>query len=676
MLRIIYNFKVGVKFLILGMVISASIGVLLYFLIKEKNAQIDFTRKELLGNQYFRPLRQLMEHLTAHRTLVLASNVIEDARTRDAIRDLGPSIDSDFQSLDSVNSKLQDELATTAEGLREKKRENLESKALLTSWQAIKAQYQNQRLTAGTQEEAKLILAVKELIVHIGDTSNLILDPDLDTYYTMSVTLIRLPEYWYLTTELLDFAIALSQKKEISADEKTRLVVLSGLVRSQMDIIKGEQERAFGETANLSASKTLEPQVRPALTSFVADSTDLLKVIDEKMANSGEVKISSNDLLARGNRALASSYTLWDRAIDQLDDMLKTRVSKLRMNLYSVLGVAFLFILITIVLSLVMTRQIVSQLALAVSVANRLSEGDMTVSLDAASKDEIGQMLLALKNMVGRLSTTISQIRSSAESMASASEEVSATAQSLSQGSSEQAASVEETSSSLEQMNASIQQNAENARTTNEIANQSSRESEEGGKAVAETVAAMKQIAEKIGIIEEIAYQTNLLALNAAIEAARAGEHGKGFAVVASEVRKLAKRSQTAAQEIGALAGSSVQVAVKAGSLLHEILPSVRRTADLVQEITAASEEQTMNVSQMNSAVQQLDKLAQQNASVSEELAATSEEMSGQAQQLQHLVEFFKVGGEPATPVPRKPLPPRRRDTPPPATQDDDFEKF
>jgi methyl-accepting chemotaxis protein len=240
------------------------------------------------------------------------------------------------------------------------------------------------------------------------------------------------------------------------------------------------------------------------------------------------------------------------------------------------------------------------------------------------------------------LSGVIREVNRVVDSLSSASEEVSATAQSLSQASSEQAAGVEETSASIEQMTASIAQNTENAKVTDGMATKAAQEAAEGGTAVKETVAAMKQIAKKIGIIDDIAYQTNLLALNAAIEAARAGEHGKGFAVVAAEVRKLAERSQVAAQEIGEVATNSVELAERAGRLLDEMVPNIRKTSDLVQEITAASEEQSSGVGQINAAVSQLSQTTQQNASSSEELAATAEEMSGQAELLQQLMSLFK----------------------------------
>ncbi|MEW5770071.1 MAG: methyl-accepting chemotaxis protein [Pseudomonadota bacterium] len=290
------------------------------------------------------------------------------------------------------------------------------------------------------------------------------------------------------------------------------------------------------------------------------------------------------------------------------------------------------------------TRSITRPLGQAVGVANQLAEGDLNAKIEVSSRDETGMLLAAMQNMVARLSQIITDVRASADHLSSASEEVAATAQSLSQASSEQAASVEETSASVEQMSASINQNTENAKVTDTMASQAARQATEGGEAVGQTVSAMKQIAEKIGIIDTIAYQTNLLALNAAIEAARAGEHGKGFAVVAAEVRKLAERSQTAAQEIGEVAANSVQMAEKAGKLLDEMVPSINKTSDLVQEITAASEEQSSGVAQINTAMSQLNQITQQNASSSEELAATAEEMSGQAQQLQQAMSFFKLG--------------------------------
>jgi methyl-accepting chemotaxis protein len=298
------------------------------------------------------------------------------------------------------------------------------------------------------------------------------------------------------------------------------------------------------------------------------------------------------------------------------------------------------------VLAWLVIRSVLAQLggdpSYAREMVMRLADGDLTMQLEINPKDN-SSLLFAMKTMISKLSQVVGDVNGGAQALASASEEVSATAQSLSQAASEQAAGVEETSASIEQMTSSIAQNTENAKITDGMASKAAKDAADGGEAVNATVDAMKQIAKKIGIIDDIAAQTNLLALNAAIEAARAGEHGKGFAVVAAEVRKLAERSQVAAQEIGEVAGNSVELAEKAGRLLAEIVPNIRKTSDLVQEITAASTEQSSGVSQINSAVSQLNQTTQQNASSSEELAATSEEMSGQAEQLQQIMSFFKL---------------------------------
>ena len=313
--------------------------------------------------------------------------------------------------------------------------------------------------------------------------------------------------------------------------------------------------------------------------------------------------------------------------------------------MYSLLGGALVIGgLFALWITFSLTRQLGGEPGYAAEVMNRMAEGDLRVEVVTRSSDKTS-MLFALKNMSAKITQVVGEVRASAEALSSASEEVSATAQSMSQGASEQAASVEETSASVEQMTASITQNGENAKVTDGMAVQTARQAGEGGDAVEQTVAAMKGIAKKIGIIDDIAYQTNLLALNAAIEAARAGEHGKGFAVVAGEVRKLAERSQVAAQEIGELAGSSVAVAEKAGKLLVEIVPAIQKTSELVQEIAAASQEQSSSVGQINTSMTQLNQITQQNASSSEELAATAEEMSSQAESLQQQMSFFKIEG-------------------------------
>jgi len=273
-----------------------------------------------------------------------------------------------------------------------------------------------------------------------------------------------------------------------------------------------------------------------------------------------------------------------------------------------------------------------------------LATGDLTQRITRPMDGAFDRVKQDANTSFDKLTSIIEEVRGAADALTGAANQVSATAQSLSQAASEQAASVEQTTASIDVMSASINQNSDNAKVTDGMATKTTKEAVDGGSAVSQTVTAMKQIAAKIGIVDDIAYQTNLLALNAAIEAARAGEHGKGFAVVAAEVRKLAERSQEAAKEIGELAGNSVTTAERAGKLLDEIVPSIQKTSELVQEIAAASAEQSESVTQIGGAMGQLSQATQQNASASEELAATSEELSGQAEQLQQSVAFFNLG--------------------------------
>jgi methyl-accepting chemotaxis protein len=276
-------------------------------------------------------------------------------------------------------------------------------------------------------------------------------------------------------------------------------------------------------------------------------------------------------------------------------------------------------------------------------VMGALSNGDLTQKISSAYSGTFGQVKSDVNEMTQKLASLMHDVRIAADALTNASEQVNATAQSLSQSASEQASSVENTSDEVEQLTASVKQNAQSAKITDGIATKSAKEATEGGEAVDQTVVAMRKIAAKISIVDDIAYQTNMLALNAAIEAARAGEHGKGFAVVAAEVRKLAERSQIAAREIDELAAGSVSVSERAGGFLKEMIPSIYKTSTLVQEIAIASESQSSGLAHINSAMSQLSHATQQNASASEQLAATAEELSDQAEQLQSLIQFFKL---------------------------------
>lgn len=373
---------------------------------------------------------------------------------------------------------------------------------------------------------------------------------------------------------------------------------------------------------------------------YVTQTERMRKIASEKSSDFG---ISSKQWFdaqtGKINLLKTVENKLADDVIALADEIRSDAASKLVLSILIIL----LVLAITITSIILVARDIINPIKSLVGISEQLALGDLTASLNLDRKDELGQLQGSIDDMVNRLKRILEDITETSNHLVTAAQQVNMSAQSLSQGSSEQAASVEETVASLEQMNSSIEQTSENSKLTSDIAQQNSQQAHDSGAAVSETVSAMTNIAEKIMIIEDIAYKTNLLALNAAIEAARAGEHGKGFAVVADEVRKLAERSQQSAQEINELSSSSVKVAQRAGSMLEEIVPKIEKTNQLIQEISAASQEQASGVNQVNTAMVQLDKVAQSNAGSSEELAATAEEMAAQVDSLQQTMSFFKI---------------------------------
>ncbi|HIJ83517.1 MAG: chemotaxis protein [Magnetococcales bacterium] len=321
-------------------------------------------------------------------------------------------------------------------------------------------------------------------------------------------------------------------------------------------------------------------------------------------------------------------------------------------NTFTTIVIAIILaVLVSIAIAWYLSRDVLRQVGgeppVIAELTRRVSEGDLTVQLNTSG--EATGIFLAVKSMVENLRKVIGDVATAAEQVSTGSNQISDAAQGLSQGATEQAASIEETSSAMEEMSSNISQNTDNSMTTQTISEKAAKDAAEGGVAVGKAVQAMKEIASKIGIIEEIARQTNLLALNAAIEAARAGEHGKGFAVVAAEVRKLAERSQTAAGEISQLSTSSVSVAESAGGIINKLVPDIQKTAELIKEIASSSREQNQGSTQINQSIQQLDEVIQRNAGASEEMAATAEELNAQAEVMNQSIAFFNLGQQGGT---------------------------
>jgi methyl-accepting chemotaxis protein len=690
--NILRSMKLWQKFAALGVIGAVMTAVPLTKVIEYKHAEIAVAKGEDFGIDPVRSAVSLQRHLQSHRGY--SGMVLNGKSAADGDRKVKAS--EVTTAWTTLNKQMVD-LGYTVP---------VESAlAVKAGWDKLAQQVESRGLTPAESWAAHgaLVQANITLIDQVADASGLSLDPVSGTYYLMTAMVDHLPRLAETLAMTRGMGAQLLSGKEISAAERARLAqfaeqaqYLRARAVAQIDKAVQVDDSLKGQLGSVSTAaaesdkffKLVEKELlsggRPGISptdyfragtqaldaqyKLIEETTTALETkLQERIVSTQQARnmllamLAGLGLLAVGlgvaitrsvTRPLGHAvdaanavgegnleFAIANEGRDEAAQLLQ-RLSDMQGQLRQRRTEDAERLAATEAASRAAT-QVAEEIGTAVDGA---TQGDFTRRIALDGKEAFHADLCGKFNqLIDTVSGTIREVRSAANQLSAASGQVSQTSQSLSHSASQQAASVEETTASLQEMSASVKGNAESATVTDGIATKAAKEAAEGGAAVGQTVEAMKAIATKIGIIDDIAYQTNLLALNAAIEAARAGEHGKGFAVVAAEVRKLAERSQVAAQEIGALAGNSVGLAEKAGTLLSGMVPSIQKTSELVQEIAAASGEQSDGVAQITGAMNHLSGATQQTASASEELSATAEELSAQAEQLQELMGFFRL---------------------------------
>jgi methyl-accepting chemotaxis protein len=672
MSRLRFALKIG----LVGALFLALIAGLSIFINGKLSSEIQAIETERLGVPLMAPALRLALAVQTHRgRSALASSGDHAAKVK--LPELASSVDEKLNGLILANKQFgaSIEISDTLE-------------PIIKQWFDIKSN--NSRYTADEifKKHSVLVKAILDYMTLAADKSGLTLDPYLDTFYLMDSAVFRIPAVIENMARLRGEGSGILRRQVITPDEKIDLVAFQRFFERDFELLGA----SFGKA--LSANSTLMA-VLGAKNKEAHETGERLLQNDTAALARGDLTAAPLVYFDKATAAINVMHDLFSASIQQLDNLLVARIQNLRTNLYLIYGAVGAVLLAVLYLFAGMLLSVLRSLRSIQAGAERLASGDLRQDIAARSNDEIRELIgslnrmtanlrttvevadaiaggdltvepkplsdkdtlgLALKRMTEKLKLVVSDALTAAGNVSSGAVQLSTAAQELSSGANDQAASAVEVSSSMEEMAANIKQNADNAAQTEKIARQSSVDAKASGDAVNRAVQAMQLIAEKIGFVQEIARQTDLLALNAAVEAARAGEYGKGFAVVASEVRKLAERSQTAAAEIGTLSSQTMMAAREAGQMLGKLVPDIKKTAELVEEISAACREQDIGTNQVNQATQQLDKVIQQNAGAAEEMSATSEALSGQADKLKQSIAFFRIGGKDEAAPAQKPI--------------------
>ncbi|SIT51056.1 Methyl-accepting chemotaxis sensory transducer [Paraburkholderia piptadeniae] len=632
------------KLLVLGIAILPTIGVPTYLQFKSSLNAVSTASTEQAGLESARGLLSLIQLTLQHRalsaTMLGGDNSVSGTRedTRAAVDQALVKIDQDLKA-----RALPPDMAHAWE-------------STAANWRELAAAVDARKLSdkESTVRHMAVIGQYLSILDLLLDNTGLALDSEVGTHYLVRAALVNLPKATETLSQTRSRGAGLLARGEASPTDRALLASLSKVASDQVEDLGKAFDKVF----------RAEPELRTALAAGLdranAPIREALDLATREIVNAEAMHYAAIDYVKTFTRAIDQLFALDARALDSLQARLDARSNRAHRTMLVQAGLLSLMLIVVIVLSSIVVRRITGPLNRALALANRVAHGDLTAHIQVATADETGQLLQALKAMNSSLAAMVSRIRTGAETISTASGQIAAGNTDLSSRTEEQAASLEESAASIEQLTSAVRHNTESARQGNMLAAHASEIAARGGEVVGRVVHTMRDISNSstkvahiTSTIESIAFQTNILALNAAVEAARAGEQGRGFAVVASEVRALAQRSATAAKEIKDLINESVDRVTagteqvdEAGRTIDEVVSAVRRVADLMGEIAAASDEQHKGIEQVSSAMVQMDQVTQQNAALVEQASAAAQSMSEQALVLKSAVDVFKVSDE------------------------------